>query len=157
MIHQNHYRVRGLDDSGEGEVRFRSTNLRQGNHMTGPQGDTKREQEIAALFEKGGTAAKAALTSARDATERQAQIIIDLQKQMAGSKGQTVDDETLASWTATVDQAVANAAEIQKGFDAIGIKPSQPPVEIPPGSSGLPPRPSHPDYGIPRPEPQKGR
>jgi len=124
--------------------------------MTNP--DTQREQEIAALFQKAGDAARSALTSARDATERQAQIILDLQGQISSATANSVDDETLASWTSSVDAAVAQAAEIQKAFDAIGVPPTQPPVEIkPPPISGMPPRPSHPDTGIPRPEPQKGK
>lgn len=126
--------------------------------MTGPTPDTKREQEVAALFQQAGTAAKETLTAAKDATDRQAAIIADLQHSMEGATANSVDDATLAEWTQKVNDAVAQSAEIKKGFEAIGVTGSgggggtQPPID-----TGLPDRPYHPDVGIPRPEPQKGK
>lgn len=109
--------------------------------MTNP--NTPREQQIEELFKKGGDAAKAALSSARDACTRQAQIIIDLKGSLAGANAGSVDQATLDSWTQTVDDAVTQAGKIQKGFDEIGI----------PGTIEPPPIPGYtPPVGRPRPD-----
>lgn len=91
--------------------------------MTNP--NTPREDAVQGLFNTMNTEQQETLTSARGAIDRQAAIIADLQGQLGPALANAVDDETFASFQASVDALKQSSDEAQAAFDQVGV-PAQP-------------------------------